>query len=180
VRLLCQMGDVRYATQICDAVEKMTWAEVDEVWEDLPRLGEAAIENFVRLTVNPNRKAAAACGMRALGRVPCPRSLEVLAALVRALGSKAEPTEALVDLGDYAVPALLELSRDPKGEVRQMAVYALGKIGAPSVHDRVLEMAEADRSTKVRRVAETALAWINGEEDCHMDLRDFFGNIELQ
>jgi HEAT repeat protein len=61
-----------------------------------------------------------------------------------------------------------------------MAVYALGKIGAPSVHDRVLEMAEADRSTKVRRVAETALAWINGEEDCHMDLRDFFGNIELQ
>ena len=180
VRLLCQMGDVRYAAQICDAVEKMTWAEVDQVWEDLPMLGEAAVEEFVRLTQNPNRKAAAACGMRALGRVPCPRSLEVLAALVRTLGSKAEPTEALVDLGDYAVPALLELSRDPKGEVRQMAVYALGKIGAPGVRDRVLDMAEADRSTKVRRVAETALAWINGEEECDMDLRDFFGNIELQ
>lgn len=179
VKLLCHMGDPRYAPQICTAVEKMTWSEVNEVWESLPLLGEEAVEEFVRLTDKPKKKATAACGMRALGRIPCERSLEALASLVQELTSKAEPTEALVDLGQYAAPTLLNLSHDAKGEVRQMAAYALGKIGAVQTRDRVAEMAESDRSGKVREVAEQALAWLDGDEECEMDLREFVGGLEV-
>jgi len=180
VRLLCNMRDPAYAPAICRAVEKMSWAEVDEVWQELPLLGAAAVEEFVRLTDKPKKKATAACGMRALGRIPCARSLEVLSSLVQTLGSKAEPIEALVELGDYAVPTLLTLSADAKGEVRQMAAYALGKIGALEARDRLVNMAESDRSGKVRDVAKRALAWLDGDEECEIDLRDFYGNLELE
>jgi len=180
VQLLCRMRDARYASQIRSAIEGMTWAEVDQVWQDLPLLGEAAVEEFVRLTDKPKKKAAAACGMRALGRIACKRSLEVLSALVRDLGSKSEPTEALVELGDYAIPTLLELSHNAKAEVRQMAAYAIGKIGSQHGRDRVDQMASADRSARVRSVAAKAILWIDGDEECDMDLRDFYGNIELE
>jgi len=118
--------------------------------------------------------------MRALGRIACKRSLEVLSALVRDLGSKSEPTEALVELGDYAIPTLLELSHNAKAEVRQMAAYAIGKIGSQHGRDRVDQMASADRSARVRSVAAKAILWIDGDEECDMDLRDFYGNIELE
>ena len=180
VQRLCQTRDAQYAEPICEAVGKLSWAEVDEVWQHLPLLGAGAVEAFATLASASKKKSGAACGMRALGRIPCERSLQVLSSLVQTSGSKAEPVEALVELGEYAVPTLLELSENAKADVRQMAAFALGKIGAPAGRPALVEMAQSDRSSKVKEVAEKALAWLDGDEECELDLRDFYGNIELQ
>jgi len=154
----------------------MTWEEVDQVWEHLSPLGIQSIQPLCQLALS-SKKSSAACGMRALGRIPHPDSLTTLVNLLEERSSKGEPIEALVGLGQYALPTILELTHDAKADVRQMAAYALGKIGDPDTSDRLLEMADSDRSKKVRETATRALLWLTGEEECDVDLRDFWGNV---
>lgn len=178
VQQLCATRDPAYAADVIRVAERMSWREVDAVWQYLPMLGQAAVESFVALA-HSGKKSAAACAIRALGRIPCPRSLEVLRELVETRGSKGEPAEALVELGEFAIPTLVQLSHDRTAEVRWVAAYALGKIGGGEAEARLTEMARQDKSGRVRAVAATALLWVRGVEECSVDLRDLFGGLRL-
>ncbi len=176
VQELCKTRDPAFIEPVIKTVQKMAWEEVDSVCFLLPLLGEEVIEHLVEMTT-ASKKSTAACGMRALGLMRSERSLEVLVGLAKSLSSKGEPFEALVDLGEYALPSLHELSQDSHAEVREMAAYAMGKIGCADSRVGLAEMVEGDRSGKVKEMAARALRWVDGEEECDADFRDFYGNV---
>jgi HEAT repeat protein len=75
--------------------------------------------------------------------------------LVSALGSIGDPR------GTIAVIHFLEKAHDEEG--RGTAAFALGELGDPRARDLLLKVASEDRSAKVRRLAQEALAKIDGE-----------------
>jgi len=115
--------------------------------------------------------------MRALGLIGGGKAIEALVERLVALPSKSEPTEALVEMGNSAVPSLLTLTGHKKADVRAMAVFALGKIGIEVVLEHIEAIAENDRSDKVQHIANLACGWLRGEDSCGLDLRNSFGEL---
>lgn len=113
-----------------------------------------------------SKKPTAACAMRALGRIGGDEAAKALVEQLIALPTKSEPTEALVLMRKKAVPLLVPLLKDHKADVREMAVFALGKIGDANSLTLLEEMADSDRSGKVRETSAHAVRWIRAEEGC--------------
>jgi hypothetical protein len=65
-------------------------------------------------------------------------------------GTLSDILDALVGLGDAAVPALLEALRDEDHRVHVVASIALGKIGKPAVLPLVRALRERDGATRVK------------------------------
>ncbi len=111
---------------------------------------------------SPRRRQEAA---RALGSMGLSAALYI-PKLVSTLGDSVEEVGtgaawALTQMGDAAVPPLIEILRDRRAVVRTRALYALGEIGRPA-HRALpaIESALNDPGPRVRAMAEWALGEI--------------------
>ena len=173
---LCKVGSEPFIEPVLDALQKMTWEEAEQLAAALPNFGEAAVPALIE-AAKSGKKSASACAMRALGAIGGKEAVEGLVERLITLPAKSEPTEALVAVGADAIPYLLGLLNHSKADVRSMAAFALGKIGDKRVFPQLEALAQTDRSDKVQGIATRALAWIKGEEECNIDLRDYFGDV---
>lgn len=65
-------------------------------------------------------------------------------------GTLSDILDALVGLGDAAIPALLQALRDEDHRVHMIASIALGKIGGPAVIPLLRALKEKDGTTRVK------------------------------
>ena len=175
---LCATRETEFIKPVLSIIDKITWDEVDDLAASLWYFGQPAVPYLISLLPD-SKKPTAACAMRALGRIGGDEAARALVEQLISLPTKSEPTEALVSMGEKAVPYLSPLLGDHKADVREMAVFALGKIGNTDSLTLLEEMADSDRSGKVRETSTHAVRWIRAEEGCGIDLRHTFGAIEL-
>lgn len=176
---LCSTGKSQHIKSVTAIVDKIVWEEVSDLAASLYLFGEPAVPFLVPL-VHSGKKSTAACAMRALGKIGGNEAAEALIIQLLSLPTKSEPTEALVSMRTAAVPFLTPLLKNIKADVREMAAFALGKIGDEGSLAVLESMAQNDKSAKVQEVAEQAVKWILKEEVCMIDLRNTFGAIELK
>jgi HEAT repeat protein len=75
--------------------------------------------------------------------------------LVSALGQMGDPRGT--------IPVMHFLEKAPDEDARGLAAFALGELGDPRARELLLKVASEDSSAKVRRLAQEALAKIDGE-----------------
>jgi hypothetical protein len=175
---LCATKETKFIISVLSIIDKITWDEVDELVGSLRLFGPPLVPYLIPLLPD-SKKSTAACAMRTLGYLGGDEAAKALVQQLTLLPTKSEPTEALVIMGEQAVPFLLPLLTDHKADVREMAVFALGKIGDANSLTLLEEMATADKSGKVWETSAHAVRWIRAEERCGIDLRHTFGAIEL-
>lgn len=173
---LCGSGKKAHIQPVVGIMDKLIWDEVEDLAYCLRSFGEDAVPFLIPIA-SSSRKASAACAMRAMGLIGGGKAIEALNERLVTLPSKSEPTEALVEIGNSAVPSLLTLTVHNKADVRTMAVFALGKIGDKAVLEHIEAISENDRSEKVQHIANLACSWLRGEESCGWDLRNSFGEL---
>ena len=163
---------------IVNMMDKITWDEVDELARSLC-LFDVPIVPYMISILPTAKKSTAACAMRTLGLIGGAKASEALVEQLITLPTKGEPTEALVTMREQALPFLTPLLTHSKADVRAVAAYAIGKIGDKSSLPILENMAQTDKSEKVREVSDRAVSWVRGELGGVTDLRNSFGAIEL-
>jgi hypothetical protein len=160
---VCRQNLVEILPELIEAIDKMTWAEIAKITPYLPNLGTAAVEPFCTL-LNSSRKQTAECITTALAEigdvraiVPLIKTMEEQLGQANALRAR----DALIQFGSKAVPSLLTALKSSNWEIRYYCVQALAVIGDPEILDPLLEIADKDRSAKVREAAEEALKFIS-------------------
>jgi hypothetical protein len=174
---IADAGDPADAERVVAALNRATWAQAEVLAQAIPWFGEDAVPHLAK-TAYGKRKSGIYCSLRALGRIGGASALAVVCKRLEDLPTKAEAIEALVDMGALAVPRLLAYTGHAKAEIRELAAYALGKLGVQDARGRLQAMASTDRSGTVRQAAQRSLSWLDGEP-CEMDLRGQLPIIEL-
>ena len=182
-RLVAAMGlsatrKPEFIEPIVNILDKITWDEVDDLAGSLCLFNLPIAPHLISLLPTA-KKSTAACAMRTLGLIGGAKASEALVEQLITLPTKGEPTEALVTMREQALPFLTPLLTHSKADVRAVAVYAIGKIGDKSSLSILENMAQTDKSEKVREVSDRAVSWVRGELGCVTDLRNSFGAIEL-
>ena len=182
-RLVAAMGlsatrKPEFIEPIVNILDKITWDEVDDLAGSLCLFNLPIAPHLISLLPTA-KKSTAACAMRTLGLIGGAKASEALVEQLITLPTKGEPTEALVTMREQALPFLTPLLTHSKADVRAVAAYAIGKIGDKSSLPILENMAQTDKSEKVREVSDRAVSWVRGELGCVTDLRNSFGAIEL-
>ena len=182
-RLVAAMGlsatrKPEFIEPIVNILDKITWDEVDDLAGSLCLFNLPIVPHLISLLPTA-KKSTAACAMRTLGLIGGAKASEALVEQLITLPTKGEPTEALVTMREQALPFLTPLLTHSKADVRAVAAYAIGKIGDKSSLPILENMAQTDKSEKVREVSDRAVSWVRGELGCVTDLRNSFGAIEL-
>lgn len=160
------------------ALDQMTWAEVMELTPHLAMLGGDAVLPLCAL-LRSRRKQTASAATEVLAAIGDPRASGPLARMMEEQAGHANAIrarDALTALGQGAVPALVEALSSANWEVRYHAVQALAVIGNPVAMEELAELAEEDRSSKVREAAEEAMQLLTslGERQCYVTQAGFY------
>jgi HEAT repeat protein len=156
---LGEMGDERCVEPLARALRDGDWQVREVAIEGLGQIGSPAVEVLLKLLRDWDvRKYAIA----ALGKIHDERVLDPLMAQLRNDEFKDDATDALVSLGEPAVPHLAKALRDKEELVRKQAVLALGRIKSPKAIDPLIEMLK-DQDWFTRLTAAAALESIGDE-----------------
>jgi HEAT repeat protein len=156
---LGEMGDERCVEPLARALRDGDWQVREVAIEGLGQIGSPAVEILLKLLRDWDvRKYAIA----ALGKVHDERVLEPLMAQLRNDEFKDDATDALVSLGEPAVPHLAKALKDKDELVRKQAVLALGRIKSSMAIEPLIEML-GDRDWFTRLTAAAALEAIGDE-----------------
>jgi HEAT repeat protein len=132
--------------------------------EEIAKLLKAKdVEKLVAL-LQAERRGTRIQAIRALGEL---RKLSTVQPLVEAMGDeemlvRQAAAGALVEIGERAIPALVETLKGPGGRITPHALWALGEIGSPDAIDAVVKAAES-RSWRIRWCAVESLGDLGGK-----------------
>ncbi len=156
---LGEMGDERCVEPLARALRDGDWQVREVAIEGLGQIGSPAVEAVIKLLRDWDVRKYA---MAALGKIHDERVLEPLMAQLRNDEFKEDATDALVTLGEPAVPVLVNALHDKEEFVRKQAVIALGRIKSPEAIDPLIEMLK-DQDWFTRLTAAAALEAIGHE-----------------
>lgn len=156
---LGEMGDERCVEPLARALRDGDWQVREVAIEGLGQIGSPAVEALLKLLRDWDvRKYSIA----ALGKIHDERVLDPLLMQLRNDEFKDDATDALVSLGEPAVPHLAKALGDKDELVRKQAVLALGRIKSAKAIDPLVEMLK-DPDWFTRLTAAAALEAIGDE-----------------
>jgi HEAT repeat protein len=148
---LGEMGDERCVEPLCHALCDGDWQVREVAIEGLGQIGSPAVERLIKLLRDWDvRKYAIA----ALGKIRDERVLDPLMLQLRNDEFKDDALNALVELGQPALPRLVTALKDKDENVRKQAVLALGRIKHPEAIEPLINMlADSDWFTRLTSAA---------------------------
>ncbi|HEU4686645.1 MAG TPA: HEAT repeat domain-containing protein [Nitrospira sp.] len=156
---LGEMGDERCVEPLCRALYDGDWQVREVAIDALGQVGSPAVDMLIKLLRDWDvRKYAIA----ALGKIRDERVLDPLMQQLHNDEFKDDATNALVELGEPALPRLVAALKDKDELVRKQAVLALGRIKHGEAIDPLIEML-SDKDWFTRLTAAAALEAIGDE-----------------
>jgi HEAT repeat protein len=156
---LGEMGDERCVEPLAQALRDGDWQVREVAIDGLGQIGSPAVEALLKLLRDWDVRKYA---ISALGKIRDERVLEPLMRQLRNDEFKDDATDALVNLGEPALPSLIKALKDKDELVRKQAVIALGRIKAVEAIDALIEMLQ-DKDWFTRLTAAAALEAIGDE-----------------
>lgn len=132
--------------------------------EEIAKLLKAKdVEKLVAL-LQADRRGIRIKAIQALGEL---RNSSTIQPLVEAMGDeemlvRQAAAGALVEIGEPAIPSLVETLKGPGGRITPHSLWALGEIGSPDAVDAVVKAAES-RSWRIRWCAAESLGDLGGK-----------------
>ena len=148
---LGEMGDERCVEPLGHALRDGDWQVREVAIDALGQIGSPAVELLIKLLRDWDvRKYAIA----ALGKIRDERVLDPLMVQLRNDEFKDDAVNALVQLGEPAVPRLIKALKDKDENVRKQSVLALGRIKHVEAIDPLIDMlADSDWFTRLTAAA---------------------------
>jgi len=148
---LGEMGDERCVEPLGHALRDGDWQVREVAIEGLGQIGSPAVELLIKLLRDWDvRKYAIA----ALGKIHDERVLDPLMVQLRNDEFKDDALNALVELGQPALPRLVTALKDKDENVRKQAVLALGRIKHAEAIDPLIDMlSDSDWFTRLTSAA---------------------------
>jgi len=148
---LGEMGDERCVEPLCHALRDGDWQVREVAIEGLGQIGSPAVELLIKLLRDWDvRKYAIA----ALGKIRDERVLDPLMLQLRNDEFKDDALNALVEVGEPALPRLVKALKDKDENVRKQAVLALGRIQHAEAIDPLIDMlSDSDWFTRLTSAA---------------------------
>jgi HEAT repeat protein len=156
---LGEMGDERCVAPLVRALRDGDWQVREVAIEALGQVGSPAVEELIKLLRDWDVRKYA---IHALGKIRDERVLDPLMKQLHNDEFKDDATDALVELGEPAVPCMIEALNDKDEMVRKQAVLALGRIKASAAIDALIEKLR-DNDWFTRLTAAAALESIGAE-----------------
>jgi HEAT repeat protein len=156
---LGEMGDERCIEPLAKALRDGDWQVREVAVEAMGQVGSPAVEMLLRLLRDWEVRK---CAILALGKIRDERVLDPLMLQLRNDEFKDDAINALVELGEPALPRLIAALRDKDENVRKSAVLALGRIKSGDAIAPLIEMLE-DQDWFTRLTAAAALESIGDE-----------------
>jgi HEAT repeat protein len=156
---LGEMGDERCVDPLCNALRDGDWQVREVAIDALGQIGSPAVDKLIKLLRDWDVRKYA---IIALGKIRDERVLDPLMLQLRNDEFKDDATNALVDLGEPALPHLINALKDKDENVRKQAVLALGRIKRAEAIDPLIEML-ADKDWFTRLTAAAALEAIGDD-----------------
>ena len=156
---LGEMGDERCVEPLAAALRDGDWQVREVAIEGIGQIGSPAVDVLLKLLRDWDVRKSA---IVALGKIRDERVLEPLMQQLRNDEFMEDATDALVNLGEPALPGLIKALKDKEELVRKQAVIALGRIKSPQAIDPLIEMLE-NKDWFTRLTAAAALEAIGDE-----------------
>lgn len=156
---LGEMGDERCVEPLAAALRDGDWQVREVAIEGIGQIGSPAVEVLLKLLRDWDVRKSA---ITALGKIRDERVLEPLMQQLRNDEFMEDATDALVNLGEPALPGLIKALKDKEELVRKQAVIALGRIKSPEAIDPLIEMLQ-NKDWFTRLTAAAALEAIGDE-----------------
>jgi len=134
---LGEMGDERCVEPLAAALRDGDWQVREVAIEGIGQIGSPAVGVLLKLLRDWDVRKSA---IVALGKIRDERVLEPLMQQLRNDEFMEDATDALVNLGEPALPGLIKALKDKEELVRKQAVIALGRIKSPEAIDPLIEM----------------------------------------
>jgi HEAT repeat protein len=134
---LGEMGDERCIEPLAKAMRDGDWQVREVAVEAMGQVGSPAVEMLLKLLRDWEVRK---CAILALGKIRDERVLDPLMLQLRNDEFKDDAINALVELGEPALPRLIAALRDKDENVRKSAVLALGRIKNGDAIDPLIEM----------------------------------------
>lgn len=148
---LGEMGDERCVEPLAKALRDGDWQVREVAVEAMGQVGSPAVEMLLKLLRDWEVRK---CAILALGKIRDERVLDPLMLQLRNDEFKDDAINALVELGQPAVPRLIAALRDKDENVRKSAVLALGRIKSSEAIDSLIEMlGDSDWFTRLTAAA---------------------------
>lgn len=156
---LGEMGDERCVEPLAAALRDGDWQVREVAIEGIGQIGSPAVDVLLKLLRDWDVRKSA---IMALGKIRDERVLEPLMQQLRNDEFMEDATDALVNLGEPALPGLIKALKDKEELVRKQAVIALGRIKSPEAIDPLIEMLQ-NKDWFTRLTAAAALEAIGDE-----------------
>lgn len=156
---LGEMGDERCVEPLAKALRDGDWQVREVAIEAMGHVGSPAVETLLKLLRDWDVRKYA---ILALGKIRDERVLDPLMLQLRNDEFKDDAINALVELGEPAVPKFIAALKDKDENVRKSAVLGLGRIKNTEAIDPLIEML-ADKDWFTRLTAAAALESIGDE-----------------
>ena len=156
---LGEMGDERCVEPLAGALRDGDWQVREVAIEGIGQIGSPAVDVLLKLLRDWDVRKSA---IVALGKIRDERVLEPLMQQLRNDEFMEDATDALVNLGEPALPGLIKALKDKEELVRKQAVIALGRIKSPEAIDPLIEMLQ-NKDWFTRLTAAAALEAIGHE-----------------
>ncbi|MBS0157671.1 MAG: HEAT repeat domain-containing protein [Nitrospira sp.] len=156
---LGEMGDERCVEPLAAALRDGDWQVREVAIEGIGQIGSPAVDVLLKLLRDWDVRKSA---IMALGKIRDERVLDPLMQQLRNDEFMEDATDALVNLGEPALPGLIKALKDKEELVRKQAVIALGRIKAAEAIDPLIEMLQ-NKDWFTRLTAAAALEAIGDE-----------------
>ena len=156
---LGEMGDERCVEPLAAALRDGDWQVREVAIEGIGQIGSPAVDVLLKLLRDWDVRKSA---IMALGKIRDERVLDPLMQQLRNDEFMEDATDALVNLGEPALPGLIKSLKDKEELVRKQAVIALGRIKSPEAIDPLIEMLQ-NKDWFTRLTAAAALEAIGDE-----------------
>ena len=156
---LGEMGDERCVEPLAAALRDGDWQVREVAIEGIGQIGSPAVDVLLKLLRDWDVRKSA---IMALGKIRDEWVLEPLMQQLRNDEFMEDATDALVNLGEPALPGLIKALKDKEELVRKQAVIALGRIKSPEAIDPLIEMLQ-NKDWFTRLTAAAALEAIGDE-----------------
>ena len=156
---LGEMGDERCVEPIAKALRDGDWQVREVAIEAMGQIGSPAVEMLLKLLRDWDVRKYA---ILALGKIRDERVLDPLMLQLRIDEFKDDAINALVELGEPAVPKFIAALKDRDENIRKSAVLGLGRIKNSAAIDPLIEML-ADKDWFTRLTAAAALESIGDD-----------------
>lgn len=156
---LGEMGDERCIEPLAKAMRDGDWQVREVAVEAMGQVGSPAVEMLLKLLRDWEVRK---CAILALGKIRDERVLDPLMLQLRNDEFKDDAINALVELGEPALPRLITALRDKDDNVRTSAVLALGRLKNGDAIAPLIGML-GDRDWFTRLTAAAALESIGDE-----------------